>query len=74
MTLYQKLITIFYILRHKFYVFFYILKVCKSLIIRGIKHDNSKFSKEEFEYVYLLSTKGRKIKFGTKAYYDLVDS
>jgi len=74
MTTNQKIITIYYILKHKIFVLWYIFRACKALIIRGIKHDNSKFSKEEFEYVYILSTSGKKVKFGSKKYYKLVDS
>ena len=64
MTLNQKILTSFFIFKHKMYVLWYILKACKALIIRGLKHDLSKFSKEEFEYVYRLSTV--KTKFGSK--------
>lgn len=74
MTSYQKVFTSFFILKHKLLVFWYIIKFCRVLIIRGLKHDNSKFSKEEFEYVYLLSKNDKTIKFGTQEYYDLVDS
>jgi Family of unknown function (DUF5662) len=74
MTFFQKLQTITWILNHKINVLFYILKFCLALIKRGILHDNSKLTKEEFEYVYLLSTKGKNVKFGDKEYYDLVDS
>lgn len=52
---------------------YYTLRVCYCLIIRAVKHDLSKFSKEEFEYIYILSTRGKDIKFGSKEYYDLVD-
>jgi hypothetical protein len=55
-------------------VLFYILVICKALIKRGLVHDNSKFSKEEFEYVYKLSKNDKDIKFGSKEYYELVDS
>jgi len=74
MTQIQKIQTSFWIIRHKVYVFFFILKACRALIVRGLKHDLSKFSKEEFEYVYILSTKGGGVKFGSKQYYSLVDS
>jgi len=74
MTIFQKLFTIYYILKHKTYVLWYILIICKKLIKRGLTHDNSKFSKEEFEYVYKLSKNDKDIKFGSKEYYELVDS
>lgn len=70
----QKISTIYWIIKHKIYVFYYIIKFCIVLIKRAILHDLTKFSKEEFEYVYKLSTAGKKVKFGSKEYYKLVDS
>lgn len=73
MTIAQKALTSFYILKHKSYVMFFLFKIMWALFKRGLKHDLSKFSREEFEYVYILSTKGVGVKFGSKEYYDLVD-
>jgi hypothetical protein len=74
MTFNQKIYTCYWIIKHKLDVFYYILKLCWALIKRGIKHDLSKFSKEEFEYIYNLSVRGKNVKFGSKEYYKLVDS
>lgn len=74
MTARQKLITTFYIIKHKLWIIFYMCLVIKTLIKRAILHDLSKFSKEEFEYVYILSTQGKNIKYGSKEYEELVKS
>jgi hypothetical protein len=74
MTLFQKIYTCWFILKHKLSVLNFIVKICFSLLKRAIKHDITKFSKEEFEYVYLLSVNDKNNKFGSKEYYDLVNS
>jgi hypothetical protein len=73
MTFSRKILTSFYIIKHKAWVMFFLFKIMWTLFKRGLRHDLSKFSKEEFEYVYILSTKGVGVKFGSKEYYDLVD-
>ncbi len=70
----QKALTTLFILKHKFWVLIFIFKVCWALIKRGLKHDLSKFSEEEFFYVYRMSMNNKEIPFGTKEYYNLVDS
>lgn len=72
MTTKQKILTTLWIIKHKIYVLWYISKLCKTIFIRGLKHDLSKFNKEEFEYVYKMSI--IKTVFGSKEYYKLVDS
>lgn len=70
----QKLSAIIYISKHKLLIFWFTIKFIIVLLKRAIKHDLSKFSKEEFEYVYILGSTRKNVKFGSEEYYNLVDS
>ena len=65
----HRVITCYWIFKHKLYVLYYIIVFCLRLIWRGVKHDNSKFSKEEFKYIY--KAYNTNVKFGTRQYYSL---
>lgn len=53
---------------HKFWVFFYISKICVALMLRAFRHDRSKFSKHEEPYFRKYATRLGKSKYGSKEY------
>jgi hypothetical protein len=58
---------------HKFWVFFYILKVCWALIKRAFKHDLSKYSKSEAPY-FAQAINLKNLKYGGEAYKKTLES
>ena len=46
----KRISTFFQTSLHKFWVFWYILKACAALIKRALRHDLSKYSREEEPY------------------------
>ena len=53
---------------HKFWVLWYILKACATLIKRALKHDQSKYSKEEEPYFYKYTHLLKNCEYGSDQY------
>lgn len=58
---------------HKFWVMYYIVKLCLSLLKRGIVHDLSKFGKYEEPYFRAQLDKLRYTTYGTPEYKALLE-
>jgi hypothetical protein len=53
---------------HRFWVLWYTLKACKALIKRALKHDLSKYSKEEEPYFRKITHLLRNCEYGSEEY------
>ena len=64
----NKLKNFLSMLVHKFWVFFYMSKICCVLMLRAFRHDASKFTKHEEPYFRKYATRLGKSKYGSKEY------
>ena len=69
----DKFIATINTIKHKFWVMWYILKICWSLFKRGIAHDMSKFSKEEFGEFIKYTKFMKHTKYGSDEYYNYLE-
>lgn len=69
-----KIINLLATTKHKFWVMWYILRACAALVIRGVRHDISKYSKSEAPYFERSLPRLRELEYGSEGYKAAIES